>query len=214
MKRLFEKKIRTLLIAAAMALPAAAHATNIVVPPVPDAVKVTATEGVVFFVGHATGTQNYVCLPTATGFGFVLFTPEATLFNDDGDQQLITHYFSPNPFEHNTNPALSAIGPIRATWQHSRDGSFVWAAVNAGNASTDANFVDSNAIAWLKVTAKGTQDGPDGGDILSKTVFIQRLNTHGGLAPADRCTSQADVGHLAFVPYTADYFFYQKPDAN
>src|SRR3954471_23845794 len=214
MKRVIEKKIRSLLIAAAVALPVAAHAANIVVPPVPDAVKVTADEGVPYLVGHAIGTQNYVCLPNATGFSFVLFTPEATLFTGDFDKQLITHFFSPNPFEDNTNPRLSAIGPIRATWQSSRDSSLVWGAVLAGNASTDARFVDQHAVAWLKVTATGNQAGPDGGDILSKAVFIQRLNTHGGLAPADQCTSQADVGRQAFVPYTADYFFYEKPEAN
>src|SRR4051812_14678587 len=191
MKRVIEKKIRSLLIAAAVALPVAAHAANIVVPPVPDAVKVTADEGVPFLVGHAIGTQNYVCLPAASGFAFVLFTPEATLFNADFDRQLITHFFSPNPFEKNTNPRLSAIGPIRATWQSSRDSSAVWGAVLSGNASTDENFVDKDAVAWLKVTATGRQDGPDGGDILSKSVFIQRLNTHGGLAPADHCTTAA-----------------------
>ena len=51
-----------------------------------------------FLVGHAVGTQNYVCLPSGSGVRFVLFTPQATLFNDD-DKQLTTHFFSPNPFE-------------------------------------------------------------------------------------------------------------------
>jgi len=46
--------------------------------------------------------------------------------------------------------------------------------------------------------------------VLTKTTFIQRLNTTGGLAPSTGCTSPADIGHLAFVPYTADYFFYKK----
>ena len=74
-----------------------------------------------FLVGHAEEHQNYVCLPTSTGgFAYSLFTPEALLSNDDG-KQLITHFFSPNPIEHNTNPALFAVGPIRATWLVSRD---------------------------------------------------------------------------------------------
>jgi len=71
-----------------------------------------------FLVGHGVGTQNYVCLPSGTGVAFMLFTPQATLFSDD-DKQITTHFFSPNPFENNTNPAVVAAGMIRATWQHS-----------------------------------------------------------------------------------------------
>src|SRR5215217_9677445 len=67
-----------------------------------------------FLVGHATGTQNYVCLPAGTGFAYVLFTPEATLVDDHG-KQIITHYFSPNLAP---DPGEIA-GTIRATWQTS-----------------------------------------------------------------------------------------------
>jgi hypothetical protein len=34
--------------------------------------------------------------------------------------------------------------------------------------------------------------------------------TTGGLAPSTGCASLSDVGHKAFMSYTADYFFYQK----
>ena len=44
---------------------------------------------------------------------------------------------------------------------------------------------------------------------LTTTTFIQRLNTSGGIAPATGCTSPADVGKSAFVPYTTDYYFYK-----
>ncbi len=185
----------------------AARADEIVVPPVPDNIKVDAGN-VPFLVGHAIGTQNYVCLPTSTGVAFTLFTPEATLLDGGGDQ-IITHFFSPNPIEPNTNPALVAIGPIRATWQHSRDGSTVWGQVKTGDSSTAAPFVAPDSIAWLKVTTVGVDNGFAGGDVLTKTTFIQRLNTSGGVAPSTGCLSTADVGHLAFVPYTADYFFYK-----
>ena len=90
-----------------------------------------------FLLGHGVGTQNYVCLPTgvdAAGvptFGWKLYTPEATLFNRDTTRQIITHFFSPNPFESGT--------PVRATWQHSRDTSAVWA--RALDSSTDPNFL-------------------------------------------------------------------------
>ena len=48
------------------------------------------------------------------------------------------------------------------------------------------------------------------GAMKSGTTFIQRVNTSGGLAPPTGCTAPADIGHQAFVPYTADYVFYAK----
>jgi len=190
----------------ALALPQPAYANDITVPPVPTDLQVPAGNQA-FLVGHAVGTQNYVCLPSGAGVAFTLFTPDATLFNDD-DKQIITHSFSPNPFENNANPALTAVGPIRAAWQYSRDSSIVWGQVKPHNSAV----VDPTAIAWLKVTAVGADTGPTGGDTLAHTTFIQRLNTVGGLAPSTGCASAADVGHLAFVPYTADYFFYRATD--
>ena len=69
-----------------------------------------------------------------------------------------------------------------------------------------------DAIACLLVEVVGAQDGPSGGNTLSDTTFIQRLNTQGGVAPSQDCASSADVGKQAFVPYTADYFFYKAAD--
>ena len=77
-----------------------------------------------------------------------------------------------------------------------------------GDSSTDSAFVKKGAVAWLKVTVTGTEDGPTGGDTLTATTFIQRLNTSGGVAPSTGCASPSNVGNQAFVPYTADYFFY------
>ena len=56
--------------------------------------------------------------------------------------------------------------------------------VKPGHSSTDPAFVEPGAIPWLLVTKVGVQNGPTGGDWLSATTFIQRVNTHGGLAPA------------------------------
>jgi hypothetical protein len=174
---------------------AAQESFAITVPPVPADIQVP--EGnEVFLVGHAVGTQNYVCLPSGKDFKFTLFTPQATLTSDDG-RQLTTHYFSPNPFEG---------GTIRATWQESRDTSTVWA--QATHSSSDAGFVEKDAIAWVLLQRVGSQDGPGAGDTLTGTTFVQRLNTSGGLAPSTGCKNSNDVGHQAFVPYTADYFFY------
>ena len=196
--------------AVTMALALPASADQVRPPPVPGTIAVEAGNKA-FLVGHAVGTQDYVCLPSGNGVAFSLFTPEAVLFNDDG-KQLTTHFFSPNPFEANTNPALFATGPIRATWQHSRDSSSVWGQVKPGNSSTDSRFVAANAIPWLLVTVVGSQEGLNGGDTLTETTFIQRLNTAGGVAPSTGCSTLADVGHLAFVPYTADYFFFRSVD--
>jgi hypothetical protein len=207
-----------LAVAFAFSLPQLARAEPIHLGNMPENIKVPAGNHA-FLEGHAVGTQNYVCAPAAsapTGVAYTLFTPEATLFNDDL-RQLITHFFSPSPSETNTNPAVIAAGPIRATWQH-RDSSTVWGRVrpadptvpgDLGDSSTDANFVATDAIAWLKVTATATHAGPDGGDTLTNTTFIQRLNTAGGLAPKTGCSTPTDVGHQAFVPYKADYVFYK-----
>ena len=195
--------------ALAVALPHAAYADAAIPPPVPANIQVPAGNEV-FLVGHGVGTQNYVCVPSGSGVAFVLFTPEATLFSDDG-KQITTHFSSPNPFENNANPAVIAVGPIRVTWQHSRDTSTVWGQVKPGESSSDPAFVAPNAIPWLKVTVVGAAAGPGGGDALTEATFIQRLNTSGGVAPSTGCNSSTDLGHLAFVPYTADYFFFRAP---
>ena len=169
-------------------------------PPVPAILEVE--EGnEAFLVGHAIGTQNYVCLPSGNAFAWSLFTPEAVLFDDD-DRQIITHDFGPNPFEAGT--------PTRAVWRHSRDTSTVWG--RGVQSSTDSQFVAPGAIPWLLVNVKdvGAQAGPTGGRRLTKTTFIHRVNTTGGVAPATGCAQSGDVGSRAFVPYTADYFFYEK----
>jgi len=184
-----------------VSLPQLAHAQNIAPPVVPDN-KLKVDDGnVPFLVGHAIGTQNYVCQPSGGGFKFVLFTPQATLFKDN-DKQITTHFFSPNPAEN---------GVIRATWEDSKDTSTVWAKVHQPDGML---IVDPTAIAWLLLDVVGTQGGASSSDTLTKTTFIQRVNTVGGLPPATGCASLADVGTPAFVPYRADYYFYQKQNGH
>jgi len=186
-----------LAVAFTLSLPQPAHADRVTPPPVPAGLEVPAGNRA-FLVGRATGTQNYVCLPSGPGFAWTLFTPQATLFTDH-ERQLITHFFSPNPVEG---------GTIRAAWQHSRDTSTVWARLFAPP-STDAAFVAPGAIPWLVLeVGDNAQDGPRGGRALSKTSFIHRLNTFGGVAPSTGCAAPANVGRTEFVPYKADYFFY------
>lgn len=191
--------ITALAFASAIAAPHLAHAQAVTPPPVPANIQVPAGNEA-FLVGHAVGTQNYVCAPGKSigAAAWTLFTPEATLF-DDASEQLITHYFSPNPVEGTT---------VRATWQDSRDTSTIWAKASA--ASQDPAFVRAGAVPWVLLQVVGTQSGPTGGATLSGTTFVQRLNTIGGAAPSTDCNLPTDIGNKAFVPYTADYFFFRK----
>ena len=52
--------------------------------------------------------------------------------------------------------------------------------------------------------------GPTGGDKMTGTTFIQRVNTVGGLAPTTGCAQATDVGKKALVPYQAEYVFYRE----
>jgi hypothetical protein len=177
---------------------APADDNNIVLPDMPGNIVVDAPN-VPYLLGHGVGTQNYVCLPTADGgVAWTLFTPEATLF-DDNAGQVTTHFFSISPKS----------GQIRATWQHSKDTSTIWAKAVAQ--STDAPFVKPGAVAWVKLQEDGTRPGPTGGDKLTQTTFVQRVNTVGGAAPATGCDQASQIGAKAFVPYSADYIFYKNP---
>lgn len=195
-------RIRTAAWAIALALAftasEAARAQDLKPPDVPPELR-PPSGNVVFLAARGIGTQNYVCLPSttsATGFDWSLFTPQATLFVGQ-NRQVTTHFFGPNPDE---------AGTIRAAWQHSRDTSTVWASLFANPVT-----VTPDAIPWLLLETAGVQRGPTGGDALTATSFIQRVNTVGGLAPATGCSTAADVGARRFVPYEADYVFY-RPD--
>ena len=207
---LFIAGATALAVAFTVALPQPAHADNVTPPRVPGNIRVPAGN-TAFIEGHAVGTQNYICLPCpnvitpaamcpASGFAWAFFGPQATLFNDV-DEQVITHFLSPNPDEGDTP---------RATWQHSEDTSTVWAM--AIESSSNPGFVAPGAIPWLLLQVVGAQNGPTGGDTLTATTFIQRLNTSGGIAPSTGCTLSEHVGKREFVPYTADYFFYKDGD--
>jgi hypothetical protein len=184
-----------LLIASAF-LTAWGHAQIVAVPAVPPNLKVQPGH-VPFLKAAAAGTQNYLCMPS----GWTFIGPQATLFltipwfGGDIRHQYATHYLTPNPSEEATN---------RPLWQSSIDSSIVWG--KQLEMSADSTYVDPTAIPWLLLERAGRQNGPAGGTMLSQTTFIQRINTTGGLKPANACV----VGDRAFVPYTADYVFYRK----
>src|SRR5688572_12279080 len=96
--------VTTLGIAFTLALPHAAQAQSVTPPPVPANIEVEGPN-VAFLLGRGVGTQNYICVPSRSlgRVAWTLFTPQATLFSDLGEQ-LITHFFSPNPSEPSPNP--------------------------------------------------------------------------------------------------------------
>jgi Protein of unknown function (DUF3455) len=187
-----------------VSLPSLVYAAGgLVPPPVPANLEVPAGNKV-FLEGHAIGTQNYICLCSAADCAWTFFGPQATLFNDY-KTQILTHFLSPNPDP--MDPMEE--GTPRPTWQHSQDTSTVWARAISSSAP---NFVDADAIPWLLLQVVGVQRGPIGGHRLTRTTFIQRLNTSGGVAPSTGCDEFTDVNKRAFVPYTADYFFYKAAE--
>jgi len=182
-----------LTVAFTVALPQPAHAGNVTPPNVPGIIEVPPGNHP-FRAGHAVGTQDYICL--STGWASPAYGPQATLFNDDNDQ-IITHFLSRNPAESNTP---------RPTWQDSRDTSTIW-----GNPIPGATYTpDATAIPWLLLEVVGVEDGPTGGDRMTGTTYIQRVNTTGGLKPTSPCIE----GAKDLVPYTADYFFHKADDGN
>jgi hypothetical protein len=186
-----------------VALPQAAYAQKVKPPSVPGTLQVP--EGnEPFLIGHAFGSQDYVCAASGSSVAFVLTTPEAVLF-DNPARRVVNHFFSPNPVEG---------GTIRATWQSTRNSSVFWGKlVNAATFATDPEFVAQDAIAWLLLSQAGVLEGSGNGDNLAVATFVQRVNTVGGLAPSTGCKSPTDIGNTAFVPYEADYVFYTNPTA-
>jgi Protein of unknown function (DUF3455) len=64
---------------------------------------------------------------------------------------------------------------------------------------------DPTAIAWL-LLQKVSTEGPG---VFDRVTYIQRVNTVGGLPPAD---PGPFIGAEEQVPYTAEYYFYRAQD--
>ncbi len=182
-------------------------------PTTPNAITPPAGNSA-FLIGHAVGTQGYVCLPTTAGASTASWTvnaarPEATLFVSvfDRFEEVVTHFLTPD-----TNPNTSAPNPLpfgSTTWQSSFDRSKVWAQpLQTIPAASDQSCPNAGAIACLLLQSIESEAGLAGGKLLTQTTFIQRLNTQGGSAPATGCSVLSDVGKQMLVSYTADYYFF------
>jgi len=154
-----------------------ANAQKIPPPNVPSAIQTPSGEEVVL-LAHASGSQIYTCQAGADGkFAWTLRAPEAEL--KDGKGKVIGTHFA---------------GP---TWKL-KDGSEV-----KGKASAHVDSPDPDSIAWLLVNAVDHS----GNGLLTNVTTIQRVNTHGGKAPAKGC-DQSHGGAETKSSYTADYYFY------
>jgi len=189
---------RALVLVTSLLMPQVVQAKTaaIQVPAVPEEIQVDPAF-TPFLMGHATGTQGYVCVAVGAAFSWAPFGPQATLFDAD-DQQSLTHYLSITPYSQVLNPA----------WQSSRDSSVVWGQLY--KMSSDSRFVAADAIPWLLLAAAVVGEGPTGGDKMLPTRFIHRVNTVGGKAPTTGCSLPEHIKTRALVPYEADYIFYKR----
>jgi hypothetical protein len=195
----FETGLAVLAVAFILAPSLPARAERVEPPPVPVDIRVPAGNRA-FLVGHAEGTQNYMCLPSGNAVAWKLLGPQATLFDDDWEQ-ITTHFASANPVE---------AGTSRPTWQHSADTSVVRVMIPPIGQVPGA----AGAIPWLLLQTFPGYVGPTGGRKLTGTTYIQRLNTTGGVMPATGCAVPGDIGKMALIPYTADYYFYKDIDSD
>ena len=125
----------------------------------------------------ATGVQIYTCAKNQAGtWAWAFKAPEANL-SDKQHKPLGKHYGGP-------------------TWEGS-DGGKVVAAVKA-----NAPAPGGNTIPWLLLDVKSSQ----GSGAFSQAKAILRVDTTGGVAPAQGC-DEAHANQESRVPYTATYLF-------
>jgi Protein of unknown function (DUF3455) len=135
---------------------------------------------VLLFYSHAKGVQTYECQNGQWAFR----APRAVLFNPYSHQPTAIHYGG-------IDRGLT-LGPW---WESLRDGS----RIRGGNA-VSAPSPNPNSIPLLRLEVLEHQ----GTGIFSGAIYIQRLNTVGGVGPTGAC----QPGAQRRVPYTADYYFY------
>jgi Protein of unknown function (DUF3455) len=171
-----------------LALAACSTSPPIVAParPLPDALKPEGRD-TAWLSHHARGVQIYRCEAAEGSFRWTFVAPEAQLFASA---------------QSTTAVGSHGAGPF---WQ-SQDGSKVVGKIKS-RADAPAGSAPGPAIPWLLLTT--TSAGSAGA--LAATSHIQRINTTGGVAPAQGCATAADVGQQARVPYTADYVYFKAP---
>jgi len=152
---------------------------------IPAAIQTPADSSKLIMHAYAKGVQIYVCTPNPKDSSQYVWTfagPRANLYADSAYHLIVgKHYLGANK-----NPV----------WEDN-DGSMV-----TGSKVHQANSPDGHAIPWLLLKAVATK----GAGILTQVVFVQRINSRGGTAPA--VASKTDSGRNLEVAYTAEYLFY------
>ena len=136
---------------------------------------------------YAKGVQVYVCAQApgdSANYSWTLKEPRANLYADPGYHQLVGQHY----FDGSKNP----------TWE-AADGSKV-----SGTKLQQVSSPDSAAIPWLLLQA----NLKSGNGTLTRTIFIQRIRTKGGKAPA--AADRQNKGRSIEVAYTAEYLFYSE----
>jgi len=130
--------------------------------------------------GHKVAYHTYavgVQIYRWNGSSWTFVAPEALLFADAQGHGIVgTHYAGP-------------------TWESNSGSKVVGTVLERGTP-------DPDAIPWLLLKAVSS-NGPG---IFDGITYIQRVNTVGGLAPAD---PGHFVGEEVSVAYAAEYFFYR-----
>jgi len=171
-------------VAATLPIASVGNGGSLAVPPdAPGNLRAPADQ-VVSVEALASGFQIYECqskVDKPSTYEWTFVAPDAVLLDQSG-RLLGRHYAGP-------------------TWE-SIDGSSV-----TGEAKARDPGSNPSSILWLLLTAKSTA----GAGVFSATKSIQRLQTVGGVAPAEPC-SAANAEQVAEVPYTATYYFYRPAE--
>ncbi len=167
-------------IAILLAVAAQASGQALPRPDVPDKIAAPANEQVVL-MAHGSGAQIYVCHAGADGKpAWSLKAPEAELHDSQG--AVIGRH---------------SAGP---TWKY-KDGSEI-----SGKAVERVNAPESASIQWLLVAVTDHSGKKKG--VFTHVNSVQRINTQGGLPPADADCNTSKLNTEVKIPYSADYYFY------
>ena len=145
---------------------------------VPDAVKAPAGHKAAMTL-VGVGDLTYECKANASGAMEWTFAGPAATLTDAKLNKTVGKYYG---------------GP---TWE-AMDGSKVTGKQQAVAPSSAGNL-PMQLVKAEPAMGKGMLEG---------VTYIQRVNTKGGVAPTDACTS-ANAGAKKTVPYQADYVFYK-----
>jgi len=167
-----------------------------VVPGVDPTIAVPDGGGSLILHVQGVGTQDYKCTATVNvddagldagiTYSWVFAGPEATL--DDCMGNPVGSHFA------------SEGGPGQPEWMTTGDNSFVIAKKVNNGVTPDGGMT----IPWLLLKAFINADA----GTLSKVTYVQRLDTDGGLSPANSTCGATNIGMVQKVPYTADYYFF------